>query len=316
MKVFVTSRVPESILNLLKADFELNYNDSLIPLSKEEIIKGLEGAEALVCPLSDKIDADIINSSNTLKLICNYGAGFDNIDIEAARAKNIVVTNAPAPSSAVSTAELAFSLILCLSRNLIEGDRFMRTEEFHGWRPTFFLGNELRGKTLGIIGMGNIGKNVTKRALAFEMKVIYYSRNRKEDMEVLGVEYSELEDLIKNSDFISLHSAFAPELKHLISHREFDLMKESAYLINAARGPLVNEEALIEALKENKIKGAALDVYEFEPKFSKELIKLNNVVLEPHIGNATFEAREEMGNAVVVNLLDYKSGKTPRNKVN
>ncbi|SHH51176.1 glyoxylate reductase [Anaerosphaera aminiphila DSM 21120] len=316
MKVFITSTIPDKVLKLLEGKFELNYNDSLIPLSKEEIIKGLADAEALVCPLSDKIDAEVINSSKNLKLICNYGAGFDNIDINTARDNGIIVTNAPAPSSAVSTAELAFSLILALSRNLINGDKFMRREKFYGWRPTFYLGSELRGKTLGIIGMGNIGKNVAKRAIAFEMNVIYYSRNRKEDIEKLGAKYADIKDVIKNSDFISLHSAFAPELKHLISNDEFDMMKESAFLINTARGPLVEEKALIKALKEHKIRGAALDVYEFEPKFSKELIELDNVVLEPHIGNATFEAREEMGVAVANNLLDYSENKIPRNKVN
>lgn len=316
MKVFVTSRVPEDILTLLKEDFEIIYHDSEIPLKKEEIMDMVKDSDAILCPLSDKIDNDILNSGKNLKMIANYGAGFDNIDIVSAREKNIVVTNAPAPSSAVSTAELTFGIMLCLARNLVNGDKEVRNNNFNGWRPTYFLGNELRGKTLGIIGMGNIGKNFAKRALAFDMNVVYNSRNRKEDIENLGAKFVEKDYIIKNADFISLHSAFAPELKHMISDKEFEDMKDSAFLINAARGPLVDEKALIHALRENKIAGAGLDVYEFEPEVSKELFELENVVLEPHLGNATFEARLEMGNAAVENLIDFKNGLTPKNKVN
>ncbi|WP_138160551.1 NAD(P)-dependent oxidoreductase [Peptoniphilus catoniae] len=316
MKILITSRIPENILVEIKKIFDVDYHDSNIPLKKEEIIERLKGKDALLCPLSDKIDKEVIDSSDSLKIISNYGAGFDNIDLEAASAKNIIVTNAPAPSSAVSTAELAFSLILLTSRRLIAGEKDLKAGNFLGWRPTYFLGSELRGKTLGIIGMGNIGKNLAKRALGFEMKVIYNSRNRKDDIEALGVEYMERDEVIKNSDFLSLHTAFVKELKHMISDREFDLMKKDAYLINAARGPLVDENALIKALKENKIKGAGLDVYEFEPKVSEELMKLDNAVLLPHLGNATYEARGEMGEAVLKNLIDFSQGRVPVNKVN
>lgn len=316
MKVFVTSRVPEKIYRILEDNFELIYHNSETPLTKEEIMQKVEDSDAILCPLSDKIDEDIINNAKNLKIIANYGAGFDNIDLEAATKKNIVVTNAPAPSSATSTAELAFGLILCLARNLVRGDEKVRDKEFFGWRPTYFLGHELRGKTVGIIGMGNIGKNLARRAMSFEMNVIYYSRNRKSCIERLGAKYMAKEDVIKNADFLSIHTAYAPDLKHMISDNEFDLMKKSAYLINAARGPLVDEKALIKALKEEKIAGAALDVYEFEPKVSEELLRLKNVILEPHIGNATYEAREEMGRAAVENLKDFKDNKIPRNKVN
>lgn len=316
MKVFVTSRVPDRIYRRLNDNFELIYHDSEIPLSKEEIISKVKDSDAILCPLSDKIDADIISDAKNLKIVANYGAGFDNIDVKSASEKGVIVTNAPAPSSATSTAELAFGLILCLARNLVRGDQTVRDKEFLGWRPTYFLGHELRGKTVGIIGMGNIGKNLARRAMSFEMNVIYYSRNRKDCIERLGAKYMSKEDVIKNADFLTLHTAFTPDLKHMISDKKFDLMKESAYLINAARGPLVDEKALIKALKEDKIAGAALDVYEFEPKVSEELLTLKNVILEPHLGNATFEAREEMGNAAVENLLEFKEGKVPRNKVN
>lgn len=316
MRIVVTSRIPEEIIRALEENFEVDYHNSNTPLKKEEIMDKIKDAEGLVCPLSDKIDKEIIDGGETLKIIANYGAGFDNIDIEYAKEKGIVVTNAPAPSSAVSTAELAFALILSASRKLSQAEKNLRKGEFLGWRPTYFLGNQIKGKTLGIIGMGNIGKTLAKRALAFEMNVIYYSRNRKEDIEAEGVVYKEKEDVIKESDFLSIHTVFSPELHHMIGKEEFDKMKSSAYFINAARGPLMNESELVEALKEGAIQGAALDVYEFEPKVSKELLELDNVTLIPHLGNATVEARMEMGRACVDNLLDYKNGETPRNKVN
>lgn len=319
MKVFVTSRVPYEMLEKLNAlNVELDYEDSNLPLSKDEIISRLKDVEILVCPLSDKISKEVIESKEAeqLKLITNYGAGYDNIDTATAREKNIIVTNAPASSSAVSTAELAFSLILASARKLIQAEKDLREGNFHGWRPTYFLGEQLKGKTLGIIGMGNIGKNLAKMALAFEMNVIYFSRNRKSEIEDLGVKYVEKDELIKTSDFISLHTAYSKELHHMIAKEEFDKMKNSAHLINAARGPLVDELELVEALKNKKIRAAALDVYEFEPSVTKELLELDNVVLIPHLGNATYEARLEMGNAVVDNIEDYINGKVPRNKVN
>ena len=316
MKVFVTAKVPEKILNRLNENFQLIYNDSEIPLTKKEIMEKTRDAEAILCPLSDKIDSEIIENGKNLKIIANYGAGYDNIDIKAAEKNGIFVTNAPAKSSATSTAELTFGLILCLARNLVRGDENVRDGEFKGWRPTFFLGSELMGKTVGIIGMGNIGKTLAKRAISFDMNVIYYSRNRKKEIEEAGAKYMDFHEVIKNSDFLTIHTAYTAELNHMISEKELKEMKKSAYLINAARGPLVDEKALIEALKNDEIAGAALDVYEFEPEVSKELLNLKNVIFEPHIGNATYEAREEMGNIAVDNLLDYKEGKKPRNTVN
>lgn len=315
MKLFISSRVPNEIIQRLEG-VDYSYNDSNVPMTKEEIIAGLQGKEALICPLSDKIDKEVMDGAKDLKLILNYGAGFDNIDIAYAREKGIVVCNAPAPSSAVSTAELAFTLMLAQARKLIRGDKDLREGGFHGWRPTYFLGQQLKGKTLGIFGMGNIGQNLAKRALAFDMKVIYNSRNRKEAIEELGATYVSFEELLKESDFISLHSAFVPELKHKFDANAFKAMKPSATFINAARGPLIDEQALADTLKEGTIAGAALDVYEFEPKVTDDLLHLDNVTLAPHLGNATVEARLEMGNACVDNLEDFIAGKKPRNQVN
>ena len=271
MKLLITSNIPEKIYDELDKNFEIRYHDSNVPLSKEEIIEMIKGQDALLCPLSDKIDKDVIDAGDNLKIIANYGAGFDNIDIDYAREKGIVVTNAPAPASAVSTAELAFGLMLAAARKIVSGDKVTRAGEFYGWRPTFYLGSQLKGKTLGIIGLGNIGKNLAKMARAFEMKVVYYSRTRKEDFEKeFDIEYLDRDEVIRSADFLSLHTAFVPDLRHMISKKELEMMKKSAILINASRGPVVDEEALANALIEKEIAGAALDVYEFEPKVNEK----------------------------------------------
>lgn len=317
MKLLITSNIPKKIYDDLDKHFEIRYHDSNVPLSKEEIIEMIKGQDALLCPLSDKIDKDVIDAGDNLKIIANYGAGFDNIDIDYAREKGIVVTNAPAPASAVSTAELAFGLMLAAARKIVSGDKVTRAGEFYGWRPTFYLGSQLKGKTLGIIGLGNIGKNLAKMARAFEMKVVYYSRTRKEDFEKeFDIEYLDRDEVIRSADFLSLHTAFVPDLRHMISKKELEMMKKSAILINASRGPIVDEDALADALIENVIAGAALDVYEYEPRVNDKLMDLDNVILAPHLGNATFEARLEMGENAKDNLIDFKNGKNPKNKVN
>ena len=317
MKLLITSNIPKKIYDDLDKHFEIRYHDSNVPLSKEEIIEMIKGQDALLCPLSDKIDKDVIDAGDNLKIIANYGAGFDNIDIDYAREKGIVVTNAPAPASAVSTAELTFGLMLAAARKIVSGDKVTRAGEFYGWRPTFYLGSQLKGKTLGIIGLGNIGTNLAKRARAFEMKVVYYSRTRKEDFEKeFDIEYLDKDEVIRSADFLSLHTAFVPDLRHMISKKELEMMKKSAILINASRGPIVDEDALADALIENVIAGAALDVYEFEPRVNDKLMDLDNVILAPHLGNATFEARLEMGENAKDNLIDFKNGKNPKNKVN
>lgn len=317
MKLLITSNIPKKIYEELDKNFEISYHDSNVPLKKEEIMEIIKGQDALLCPLSDKIDKEVIDAGDNLKIIANYGAGFDNIDIDYAREKGIVVTNAPAPASAVSTAELAFGLMLAAARKIVSGDKVTRAGEFYGWRPTFYLGSQLKGKTLGIIGLGNIGKNLAKRARAFEMKVVYYSRTRKEDFEKeFDIEYLDRDEVIRSADFLSLHTAFVPDLRHMISKKELEMMKKSAILINASRGPIVDEDALADALIENVIAGAALDVYEFEPRVNDKLMDLDNVILAPHLGNATFEARLEMGENAKDNLIDFKNGKNPKNKVN
>lgn len=314
MKIFVTGQVPEFLEKELEAAFDPKYHNSLVPLTPEEIKEGAKDCDAILCPLSDKITSEILEANPQLKIVANYGAGFDNIDLEKATDLGIAVTNAPAPSSAVSTAELTFGLMLAAARHIVSGDDLMRRGEFLGWRPTFGLGRELKGKTLGIFGLGKIGRNLAERAEAFGMNILYTTRSPKETPDTW--KKVDFETLLKESDFVSLHSAYAPELHHLMDEDAFRKMKDEAILINAARGPMVKESALIRALEEGEIAGAALDVYEFEPKYSEKLLAFPNVILCPHLGNATVEARREMGENALANLLAVKEGKTPPNQVN
>lgn len=317
-KVLITMQVPGPVLDELKKDFEIDYNDSLDFLSKEDLIKRAKDANALLVPLSEKIDRDIIEACDNLEIIANFGAGFDNIDIKAAAEKNIVVTNAPAKFSTQSTAEIAIGLIIDVMRGITRGEDSLRQENFKGWKPTYGLGPSVAGKTLGIFGMGRIGQAVCKRAKALEMNVIYHSRTRLDEQKEkeLGATYGSFDDLVEKSDVISLNSSYSKELHHLFDADVFNRMKKSAYLVNTSRGPIIDEEALVKALAEKTIAGAGLDVYEFEPAVTEGLLKLDNVVLSPHLGNATIEAREEMGMIAAKNIILVLSGENPINKVN
>lgn len=302
----------------MKKDFEIDYNDSLDFLSKEDLIKRAKDANALLVPLSEKIDKEIIEACDNLEIIANFGAGFDNIDIKAAADKNIVVTNAPAKFSTQSTAEIAIGLIIDVMRGITRGEDSLRQGNFKGWKPTYGLGPSVAGKTLGIFGMGRIGQAVCKRAKALEMDVIYHSRTRldSEKEKELGATYVSFDELIEKSDVISLNSSYSKDLNHLFDADVFGRMKKSAYLVNTSRGPIIDEEALVKALAEKAIAGAGLDVYEFEPSVTEGLLKLDNVVLSPHLGNATIEAREEMGMIAARNIVLVLGGGHPINKVN
>ena len=220
--------------------------------------------------------------------------------------------------STEATAELTMGLLLAAARRIPEGDELCRTEGFSGWAPLFFLGREVSGKTLGILGFGNIGRSVARKAKGFGLTIIYYDilRQETEVEKELGAKYVALEELLKTSDFITINSAYTKDLKHLIDTEEFNMMKKTAYLINCARGPIVSEKALIEALENKKIEGAALDVYEFEPKIGEALKKIKNVVLTPHIGNATFETRDQMALCAVQNIVNVLNGMEPYSAIN
>ncbi len=313
MKVLITNRIPEEVLKKYEDNFELDYNDSLEYLSKDELKKRIKDVDALVCPLSEKIDREIIDEAHNLKIIANYGAGFDNVDIEYAREKGIFVTNAPASASTKSTAELTMGIMIDLLRNITSMSKDCFDGSFQGWKPVYGLGETLEGKTLGIIGMGRIGSEVMRKAKAFDMNVIFYNRSKKD---IEGATQVELDYLLENSDVITLHTAYSEQLYHLISEQSFKKMKKTAYLVNASRGKVIDEKALINALNEEEIAGCALDVYEFEPKISEELKNAKNILLVPHLGNATRLARVQMGDFTFDNIMQVKKGEIPKNKVN
>lgn len=317
-KVLVTLKVPELVYENLKNNFTLIYNDSMNPLSKKELIEKVKDVNAILCPLSEKIDREIMEAGKNLKIIANFGAGFDNIDIDAANDLGIIVTNSPAVNSTTSTSELTMGIMIDIMRNITSGEKDLRKGNFKGWKPVYGLGNSLSGKTLGIIGTGRIGKDVARKARAFDMNLIYYNRTRldKDIENEYNLSYKNLDELIEISDVITIHTAYSNDLKHLFNEETFNKMKTSSYLINASRGPIVEEKALIHALNNNIIKGAALDVYEFEPNISEDLLNAKNILLVPHLGNATYEARNEMGLLAFENIKDVLSGKTAKNKVN
>lgn len=315
--VFISGKIPSLAYEMLSKEFDVTMHDDLRLLTKEEIINGVKNCDALLSLLSDNIDADVINSAPKLKIIANYGAGFNNIALTAASARKIPVTNTPAVSTD-ATAELTWGLILAIARRIVEGDIVTRSGNFTGWAPLYYLGTEVTGKTLGIIGMGNIGRAVAKRAKGFDMRIIYYDKFRQsaEVEQALGIEYMPQEEVIKNADFLTLHTNYSPELHHMIGEKELAIMKPSAYLISAARGQMVDEAALLKALQNKSIRGAALDVYEFEPAITPGLEKLDNVILCPHLGNATIETRDAMAQIAAQNIIAVLNGGKPQSCVN
>lgn len=315
-KVYIAGAIPEVGLNLLKEHFEVEMYEGEGIIDKETLMEGVKDASALISILSTNVDQEVIDSASNLKIIANYGAGFNNVDVKYAREKDIDVTNTPKASTA-STAELTFGLVLAVARRIVEGDKLSRTQGFDGWAPLFFRGREVSGKTIGIIGLGEIGSAVAKRAKAFDMDILYTGPHQKKEKErEIGAKYVDLNTLLENADFITINAAYNPDLHHMIDTEQFKLMKSTAYLINAGRGPIFNEEALVKALEDKEIEGAALDVYEFEPEITEGLKSLDNVVITPHIGNATYEARDMMSKIVANDTIKKLNGETPQFIVN
>ncbi|WP_414048984.1 NAD(P)-dependent oxidoreductase [Macrococcus animalis] len=317
MKVLVAGKIPEKGLEFLNQNFDMVdvfEGDTLI--SKEELIKRIADKDALISLLSTNVDKEVIDAAPNLKIIANYGAGFNNIDGEYARSKDIDVTNTP-KASTNATADLTFAILLAAARRVVEGDKVCRTTGFNGWAPLYFRGREVSGKTIGIIGLGEIGQAVARRAKGFDMDILYTGPNRHEDREAAtGAKYVSLEELLQQSDFVTINSAYNPSMKHMIDKAQIEMMKPTAYLVNASRGPVVHEVALADALEAKVIEGAALDVFEFEPEINDKLKKLDNVVITPHIGNATFEARDMMADIVTQNVYKKLNNETPDYIVN
>lgn len=317
VKVYIAGPIPEVGLNLLKDQvFEVDMYEGTGIIDKETLKQGVKDADALISLLSTSVDKEVIDAANNLKIITNYGAGFNNVDIDYARQQNIDVTNTP-KASTNSTAELTFALVLAVARRIPEGDKLCRTTGFDGWAPLFFRGREVSGKTIGIIGLGEIGSAVARRAKAFDMNILYTGPHQKVDKErEIGAKYVDLETLLKNADFVTINAAYNPSLHHQIDKAQFEMMKPTSYLINASRGPIVHEKALVQALKDKEIEGAALDVFEFEPEINDELKTLDNVVITPHIGNATFESRDMMSKIVANDTISKLNNDQPKFIVN
>lgn len=309
MKILVTYRIPQEPFAQLPQDWEVTF-PTTESMSKEEIIRLLPEYDVLLSIFHAPVDKEIIDAGKKLKLISNYGVGFNNVDVVYARQKGIAVTNTP---KAVNnpTAELALALMLSAARRVAECNLKIRTQKESMWGTMRNLGFGLENKTLGIIGMGNIGKNVAQKAQVFGMNILYYNSRT----EVPGYRRVDLDTLLQQSDFISLHTPLTPQTRHLIGEREFALMKPTAILINTARGAVVDEQALADALIHKKIAGAALDVFEDEPHITESLYNLEQVVLVPHIGTATIDARIAMGKEALENIFRFFEG-NPQNVVN
>jgi len=318
-KVFLTRKLFDEAISLIEeyADVEV-YESEEEPAPYDLILEKVRDVDGLLCLLTDKIDARIIEAGERLKVISNYAVGYDNIDVEAATRRGIYVTNTPGVLTE-TTADLAWAILMAIARRVVEADKYVRAGRWiHAWGPKMMLGSDVHGKTLGIIGLGRIGSAVARRAKGFNMRIIYYDIFRREDLErELGLEYKPLEELLKEADYVTLHVPLTKETHHLIGERELDLMKPTAYLINTSRGAVIDQRALYKALKERRIAGAALDVFEKEPIDPDDpLLELDNVVLTPHIGSASVETRKKMAMMAAENLVSVLKGVEPPNLVN
>ena len=314
--VAVTNIFPQIALDKLSSTCDLKINQSGNSLTKEELLQKFSESDAIISYLTDKIDQDIIDRGTKLKIIANYGAGFNNIDVSYASKMDIWVTNTPSVLHE-TTADLTWAMILGAARRIVPADRYTRQGEFKGWGAEVFLGGDVYGKTLGIIGLGEIGSAVARRAIGFNMRTLYHQRNRLSEREEnqLDVEYVTFDKILRDSDFLTLHVPLTEETEYMISNDEIALMKKTAYLIHTARGKVIDDYALVAALKEGRIAGAALDVYEDEPEITEGMTELSNLMMLPHIGSASFETRDKMALLVADNIIDALEGKTPRSLV-
>lgn len=316
-KAYVTRRLPEKALEMIAAECALAVNPHDRVLSRSELEDALQGIDGLLCLLTDTIDGPLLDLNSELKMIANYAVGYNNIDIAACTQRGIPVSNTPGVLTE-TTADLAWALLMAAARRVVESDRYVRSGKFIGWGPMMFLGSDVYGKTLGIVGMGRVGQAVARRASCFNMKVLYYNRtriNREEEIN-LHVEYCDLQTLLQESDFVSLHVPLDDQTRHLIGEKELKMMKSTAYLINTARGPVVDEKALVRALRSNVLAGAGLDVYEDEPRLASGLSELDNTVLVPHIASASVDTRTRMAVMAAENLLAGLKGEKIPNLVN
>ena len=316
MDIFVTRRIPQAGIDLLKKHHQVNVNKQDRVLTKQEIIEHSKDADGLLCLLTDTIDKEVISSLSKIKMIADYAVGYDNVDVSFATERKIPVSNTPDVLTQ-TTAELAWALIFAVSRRIVESDYYSRQGKFTGWDPMLKLGQDITNKTLGVVGAGRIGTAMALKSKGFDMNVLYANPQKNELLEKeVQAKKTDITDLLTQADIISLHVPLTDETNHMISTKEFDLMKETAILINTSRGPIIEEKALIDALKNHLIFGAGLDVYEHEPKIPDALKNLDNIVLLPHIGSATKETRTKMAVMAAENMIIGLNGKRPPNCVN
>ena len=316
-KILITGRLPDEVLQALKQRFDVEANPHDRPMDREQVLQAIADKEGFISLVGDSIDAELLDHAPGLRMIAQMAVGYDNVDLRAATARGIPVSNTPDVLTD-ATADLAFALILALSRRIVELDRRVRRGEFTFWAPMLFLGREVTGKTLGILGFGRIGQAVARRAKGFSMRIIYSDPRTIDSATAheLNAEPVEFKHLLGEADFVCVHVSLSLETRHLIGRSELALMKPTAYLINAARGPVVDERALVKALQSGTIAGAGLDVYENEPALEPGLVELENVVLLPHVGSATLETRIKMASLAADNLCAGLEGRVPPNLLN
>lgn len=312
MKVFITREIPEAGVEILKKKgFDISIYKKDLPIIRKELIKSVKDCDALISLLTDKIDKEVIDSMSRCRIIANYAVGYNNIDVDYAKQKGIIVTNTPDVLTD-STADLTMALVLACARKIPEAEKLVRDKKFVGWKPKLLLGVELKNKYFGVLGAGRIGSAVAKRAYSFGCKILYYSNSKKDNLEnELGAKKMSLNSILKKSDIISLHLPLNSKTKNLLNEKALSQLKPSAILINTARGEIIDEKFLIKMLKEKKITSAGFDVYQNEPDLNKDYYKLKNVVLLPHIGSATIDARNNMSLLAAQNVIRVLSGKPP-----
>lgn len=316
-KVFVSRMIPQTALDIVTAACDAEVNTADTHLSQAELMARVQGKEGLLCLLTDEINEAILAAGDQLKVVSNVAVGFNNIDVQAASRRKILVTNTPGVLDD-TTADFAWCLLLASARKLVEADRFTRAGKFTGWGIMLFCGEDISGKTLGICGLGRIGRGMAKRAKGFDMRILYTDAVRAPAAVEgeLDAQFVDKETLFREADFVTLHVPLLPETEHYVSVRELRAMKQTAHLINASRGPVLDEAALVEALREHWIAGAGLDVYEDEPHLAPGLAELENVTLAPHIASASVETRTKMAIMAATSLVEALQGRRPPNLVN
>lgn len=318
-QVFVTRKIPSPGLEILSDVCTVELHGREDPPTREELKRGVKGKDGLLCLLTDKIDAEVMEAGGKLRVVSSFSVGYDHIDVKEATKRGIYVCYTPGVLTE-ATADFAFALLMSISRRIAEADKYVRDGKWKiGWTPTMFLGEDVYGRTLGILGLGRIGRTIAKRAKGFDMRLMYYDvvRATPETEKELGIEFVSLERLLRESDYVSIHVSLSNETRHIINEERLKAMKRTAYIINTARGAVVDQVALAKALKEGWIAGAALDVFEKEPiDLSDPLIKLDNVILVPHIASATKAARSKMAETSARNLVAVLKGEAPPFLVN